>query len=221
MNDLTCAEVRDLGAELALGVLPGRERALAIAHLDHCPACREEIEQMTLIGDGLLGLLPGTEPPVGFESRVLAGLNVPARRSARRRFRMAFAAVAAAAAIALGFGGWTLATTVLDQPAATSQSALVSAHLTKGAHQVGEIFAHPGSPGWVYMHVDFDDGSSGKVTCQLIHHDGSTVNAGSFTMKDGYGYWAAPSHSNPSDLSGARLLAADGSVLATAHFPKT
>jgi hypothetical protein len=31
-NDVTCADVHDVAAELALGVLTGRERAAAIAH---------------------------------------------------------------------------------------------------------------------------------------------------------------------------------------------
>ncbi len=34
LNDMTCAELADVAAELALGVLTGRERAMAIAHLD-------------------------------------------------------------------------------------------------------------------------------------------------------------------------------------------
>ena len=35
LNDMTCEELADVAAELALGVLTGRERAMAIAHLDN------------------------------------------------------------------------------------------------------------------------------------------------------------------------------------------
>ncbi|MGW4994684.1 hypothetical protein ACWEQ3_45005 [Streptomyces mirabilis] len=63
-NDMTCEKLREIGAELALGILPGRERAAAVAHLDRCADCREYVEQLTLVGDGLIGLLPGCEPPV-------------------------------------------------------------------------------------------------------------------------------------------------------------
>ncbi|MGV9630325.1 zf-HC2 domain-containing protein, partial [Streptomyces sp. NPDC003487] len=69
-GDLTCEQVRELSAELALGVLAGRERARAIAHLDRCADCREHVRQLTLVGDRLIGLLPDREPPVGFETRV-------------------------------------------------------------------------------------------------------------------------------------------------------
>jgi hypothetical protein len=39
-SDMTCAELADVAAELALGVLTGRERAMAVAHLDNCDTCR-------------------------------------------------------------------------------------------------------------------------------------------------------------------------------------
>ena len=48
MSDLNkqmgCDEFADAAAELALGVLTGRDRAKAIAHLDQCDACRENIQ---------------------------------------------------------------------------------------------------------------------------------------------------------------------------------
>ncbi|WP_199791353.1 anti-sigma factor family protein [Streptomyces sp. 142MFCol3.1] len=74
-SEVTCEKVREVGTELALGVLPGRERAGAVAHLDECAGCREYVEQLTLVGDGLIGLLPGSEPPVGFEARVAQSLT--------------------------------------------------------------------------------------------------------------------------------------------------
>ncbi|WP_241691921.1 hypothetical protein [Streptomyces lydicus] len=51
-KDLTCEQLHEIGAELALGVLSGRERAEAAAHLDRCADCREYIEQLALVGDG-------------------------------------------------------------------------------------------------------------------------------------------------------------------------
>ena len=41
LNEMGCAEFAGVAAELALGVLTGRERARALAHLDRCDACRE------------------------------------------------------------------------------------------------------------------------------------------------------------------------------------
>ena len=84
LNDMTCAELADVAAELALGVLTGRERAVAIAHLDTCDACREHVRQLMATGEQLRGLLPVAEPPAGFETRVLErlALPVPARQEA-------------------------------------------------------------------------------------------------------------------------------------------
>jgi hypothetical protein len=78
MNDMTCAELADVAAELALGVLTGRERAVAIRHLDTCDACREDVRQLMATGEQLRELLPPAEPPAGFEPRVLERLGLPA-----------------------------------------------------------------------------------------------------------------------------------------------
>jgi hypothetical protein len=77
---MNCGEFADAAAELALGVLTGRERAVALAHLEGCDACREHVRQLALTGEELLGLLPSQEPPPGFETRVFTrlGLAVPA-----------------------------------------------------------------------------------------------------------------------------------------------
>ncbi|WP_137989609.1 anti-sigma factor family protein [Streptomyces vilmorinianum] len=227
MSDMTCERLRELGAELALGILPAQERARAVAHLDRCPGCREHVEQLTLVGDGLLGLLPGTEPPVGFETRVTKRLAPsrpePGPRPSRRR-RLRLAAAAAAAALAFGFAGWAVGTAVDAGPAPTSQvqeqGTLLEAALVSGGHEVGRIFTHSGSPGWVYMSVDLEGGGDATVRCRLERADGSTIGVGSFTLDDGYGHWGAPvTGVDPTTVTGAQLLAADGSVLATAHFP--
>lgn len=77
-GEMMCAELADVAAELALGVLTGRERAMAVAHLDSCDACREDVRQLMATGEHLLELLPPAEPPAGFEISVLARLGLPA-----------------------------------------------------------------------------------------------------------------------------------------------
>ncbi|MGW2460837.1 hypothetical protein ACWC2M_17685, partial [Streptomyces sp. NPDC001761] len=74
-GDANCEKLRELGAELALGVLPGRERAEAVAHLDRCADCREYVRQLTLVGDRLAGLLPDREPPPGFAATTGSSLR--------------------------------------------------------------------------------------------------------------------------------------------------
>jgi hypothetical protein len=76
-SDMTCAELADVAAELALGVLTGRERAMAVAHLDNCDTCREDVRQLMATGEQLLELVPPAEPPAGFETRVLERLGMP------------------------------------------------------------------------------------------------------------------------------------------------
>ncbi len=85
---MDCAQFSDVAAELALGVLTGRERAVALAHLEHCDVCREHVRQLAMTGEELLGLLPSREPRPGFETRVLTRLGlavpVPAARPVSR-----------------------------------------------------------------------------------------------------------------------------------------
>ncbi|MFJ9851121.1 hypothetical protein [Streptomyces sp. NPDC101150] len=244
-SDLTCEELHEAGAELALGVLSGRERAGAAAHLDRCADCREYVEQLALVGDGLLGLLPGSEPPAGFETRVARRLSqvpgardgrVAARGSGRRRVgfrraaRLRLASAAAVLALGFGFGGWALGTAVEHGAAAPARPVQVGAGVLRaqltGAgvadrQPAGEIYAHPGSPGWMFMSVDLADAGvpyNGKVTCVLERTDGTSVRLGTFDLHDGDGYWGAPASVDLATLSGARLTSADGRVLATAHF---
>lgn len=249
-TDRDCERLRAIAEELALGVLPGQERAEAMAHLQRCPVCREHVERLTLVGDGLLALLPGSEPPAGFESRVTEGLGLS--RPARRRRPRAAVAVTAAAAIALGFGfgGWAVGTAVEGSSAPSSQSSEAAGSdqelreaslLTPGHRPVGRIFAYTGSPGWLYMTVDLGQegsasgagvgtgsgdtgrqdayGEAGDVTCRLERTDGTSIRVGEFSLDDGgRGHWGAPAPVDADTVSGARLLAADGSLLATAHF---
>ena len=104
VNEMGCAEFADAAAELALGVLTGRERARALAHLDQCEACRENVRQLTVTGEELVGMLPAIEPPAGFETRVMERLGLgtpaPARQvSPARRFGLKLADWTG--------GGWT------------------------------------------------------------------------------------------------------------------
>jgi hypothetical protein len=240
LNGMNCAQFADVAAELALGVLTGRERAEALAHLEHCDACREHVRQLTATGEGLVGLLPAKEPPPGFESRVMErlGLETPAlrvahhhRRTARRSAgttrpfgkmssgtRRILAAAAVVTALAGGVaGGWGLhaatSTSTSAQPA-LSTATLLSA----GRENVGEVFIYNGDPRWMYMTVDMDSGN-GTVTCQLISTDGRVTTVGSFRLANGYGSWGSPSWVGDGTPVGARLVSANGTVLASASFP--
>jgi hypothetical protein len=237
---LTCAQLRETGAELALGILPARERAAAVAHLQHCPACRDHVRELAHTADGLTDLIPGAEPPVGFEGRVLErmGVRPQATRAGDRppwrwlqwpRWRrLVLATAAAAAAFAVGLGGWGVgdlssgrAPTAPTVPAPVPNPAntLLAADLTSSGQYIGQAFAFTGPSPWVYMSVDGEGLTvDGTVRCQIQRADGSTNTVGSFTLTDGYAQWGGPYPRGSSPVTHARLLAGDGSIMATATF---
>src|ERR1700749_295616 len=195
LNSMTGAEFADSAAELALGVLTGRERAEALAHLDHCEACREHVRQLTTTGEELLALLPAAEPPAGFETRGMDRLRFapPAAPPIRNRKRPAWGhaprRVLAAAAVVVAvagasLGGWGLHGATA--PAAAS-SELRSATLLATDHDsVGNVFMYNGEPRWMYMTVDLESGND-TVICQLVEANGHVTTVGSFRLADGYG----------------------------------
>ena len=291
LNDMTCPELADVAAELALGVLTGRERAVAIAHLGACEACREDVRQLMATGEQLRELLPPAEPPAGFESRVLERLGLPApagqddqgsqdsqygrnRQGSRderdergepgandarplgppgprngprhrraggdtvrpgdrqagappagpggasrpgRMRRVLAAAAVCFAVIGAGLGGWRIGA----GSAPATASPLLSASLVSARSQhVGHVFYYTRDPGWLYMSVDLGSGD-GLVTCQVIDSEGRVATVGSFKLADGYGAWGSPDPGELGELAGARLVSANGTVLATGTFHST
>jgi hypothetical protein len=245
---MSCGEFADVAAELALGVLTGRERAFAVAHLDQCDSCREYVRQLSLTGEEMLGLLPSREPSEGFESRVMARLGVaappppgavpqpslapsssshpslagrPGRKTPKwYTRRMLTVAAAALAVVACGLGGWALrGATAPAGGGSTAQSPLREATLTSATHQSeGKVYLYDDSPRWLYMGVDTHSSSNDTVVCQLVERDGKVITIGSFSLKGGYGAWGSPDPIAASDVTGARLISSDGMVLASASF---
>jgi hypothetical protein len=56
------------------------------------------------------------------------------------------------------------------------------------------------------------------VTCQVVGADGKAHTVGSFKLAGGYGNWVSPDEGNLGSVGGAKLIAPDGKVLATATF---
>lgn len=224
MTELGCEQLRGCAAELALGVLPGREWAAAVEHLEGCPECRSEVEQLALVGDRLLRLAPLAEPPVGFESRVVQRLGRTPSRAAPLRRRWA-SVVAAGTIAAAGLGGWAIGTANDSGTPGHAASQLMSGELTAGHTGIGSVFLHPGDPAWVFMTVDHDGASTGYldnwVTCELTLDKGPAVRVGTFQLTGGYGYWGAPVHVASTSVTGARLVSPNGTVLATASIKRS
>jgi len=111
-----CLDVQPELTELALGLLSGRERAAALAHVEGCPSCSAELEQLSQVADRLPQVAPEVEPPVGFETALFerlrhqggpvapgsarpAGRPQADRSPARRRRAVLAVAAAAVAAV--------------------------------------------------------------------------------------------------------------------------
>ncbi|MGH3846353.1 MAG: zf-HC2 domain-containing protein [Pseudonocardiaceae bacterium] len=218
MTELSCRQCNELAAELALGVLPGVERARVLAHLSQCATCANTVSSLTLTVDRLIELLPDAEPPAGFEQRALTALGPPAPRV--RRWWLPAAAVIIA--IALVGAGWTLGRATVGvaplEVGATPRTVLF-APLTSAGKEVGQAFLYPGQPAWIYMSLDTDtDTASGTVRCELVRRDGSTVQIGTFHLAKGYAAWGGPADIDRDSLATARVIDSAGAVLATARF---
>lgn len=75
MSGAGCGYVSDVAAELALGLLTGRERAACLTHLEGCGACRAEVSGLAVTADDVLLAGPRSAPPEGFDHRVLDRLT--------------------------------------------------------------------------------------------------------------------------------------------------
>lgn len=216
--------MRELAPELALDVLTGYERATAQAHLGMCAPCREYVSSLTQIGDRLLTLVPGVEPPVGFEDRVLArmGLAAPPAQAPRRRWWPMALVAASVAAVVFGFGGWMAGDMTTDgTPVAASgnHQVLRFAQLRNSSQrQVGQVFTYEGSPSWVWMSIAMADANVGTVWCELQKQDGTFIPIGDFPLSGGKGSWGAQLKVDPNTVVGARLTSDQGTVLASASF---
>lgn len=213
MTESSCDEARALVPEYALGIL---EPALAhrmSAHIATCIACQHEVDETGAVGDQLLDLIPDAEPPLGFDRAVIAAIG---RRPGRRRRVRVFAGVSALAASVAAVAGIAV-TTLTGQH--DVRSVELTAVLHQGTRSVGTVYIG-GDPAWVTMSVDHA-ALTGTVVCQLVSRDGSATTVGDFQLVGGSGKWSAPDPAAYANVVGARLIAPDGTVMATATFTAT
>jgi hypothetical protein len=223
MIEPSCTRVRDSAAEFALDILPPIERSAIAAHLLRCASCREEVDSLVGVGARLLELVPGTEPPLGFDRRVLARMHLAHPRSrrhvigalGRRRPRLLVGVAATAAAVAVALG--PLGLYPGRETDHTPSGAILAAEFHQGSHDVGMLYGYPGSPPWFSMTVRGATGSD-TVTCELVGKDGSLTPIGSFVLVRGRGSWGAPEHGGFANVAGAQLVGSDGRVIAWASF---
>jgi hypothetical protein len=220
MRERGCPQHADDLAQLALGVLTGRDRARALSHVESCRRCADELEQLSRVADTVVQAAPEVEPPVGFEVRLFERMGVaPARPKAHRRFRasrlMPFGVAAAVVALGLGLG-LTLSSSPTPTTTAKSQhSGGVSANLVANGVAVGKVDAFGGAKPWMSMSLE-DSPARATVMCAVTTKDGVTHWVGSFVARKGYGAWAAPLHVDPAKIRTAEVVSPSGKVIATA-----
>ncbi len=220
MSKRGCEEYADDLGELALGVLTGRDRARVLSHVEACPRCAEELEQLSRAADAVVQVAPEVEPPVGFETRVFERMGVADVRPLRRRTRRYWMpASVAAAVVALAVGLGVTLTSSPPPPSTSAQGAhhhaLLAGDLREGGQVVGRVETFGGTKPWMQMSLE-DSTARGPVRCLVVTDDGMTHWVGTFVAREGYGAWSAPLHVNPKDVRSAEVVSASGAVIATA-----
>jgi hypothetical protein len=222
----SCAETAHALPELALGVLTGRDRAAALAHVESCSRCADELEQLARAADAVVRVAPELEPPVGFEVRLFSRMGVTEDElAARRRYprppTWLFASAAAVVALVVGLGiGWMASSSPSGPTNAavgtsTGQGPVTTAALKDDGRTVGRVVTTGGSTPWMFMTLD-GTSAQGTVTCEVVTDNGVTHVVGTFTAKNGYSTWGAPLPVSPHDVRRAQVVSAQGTVLATA-----
>jgi hypothetical protein len=223
-RDTGCEHYENELAELALGVLTGRERAQVLAHVESCPRCAEELEILSRTADSVVLAAPEMEPPLGFEVRLFEKMGVTDGASRRRHLRpsrwVPVVVGVAAAAAALGLGlSLTSSSPLSSSPtvAAPAPSAhhVMTGDLTENGDTVGHVMAVGGDKPWISMMMA-DSSARGTVSCEVVTDDGVTHPVGTFVADKGYGAWIAPLHVDPADVRTAEVVSPSGTVIATA-----
>ncbi len=217
-----CEEYENELAELALGILTGRERARVLSHVGSCPRCAEELEVLSRAADTVVLAAPEMEPTLGFEVRLFERMgvtDVPRRRRRLRPSRWVPAVVgvaAVAAALALGL---SLASGPAPAPTGTAHAQgsrqVVTADLTANGRTVGHVITVGGAKPWLSMTLD-DSAARGTVHCVVVTKDGVRHDVGTFDARAGYGAWMAPLPVDPADVHTAEVVSPSGTVIATA-----
>ena len=223
MNDNACARLREMAAEVALGIADGADRAWALEHLTDCPDCRERVERMATVADELLLLSPLAEPPAGFEERVTSAIEPAPRPRSLPRLRIAIPALVAAAiaAVAVWFG---LAN---DRHLADSYRAtLAVAHGQRFAaasmsmadgNEIGYVYGYQGRASWVFAAM-YDCPWDGSYELEGVTSDGTTVPIAPIDIKDGHGSVGKVTPVDYDSLTEVRMIDDNGHTIAASEL---
>ena len=183
-----CREWRESLGAYALGHLPADERAGLEAHLEGCPGCRAEAEQLAQLASPMALADPArfeeaTDPPPALAGKVAGAIGRERRAERRRnrtRFGLALGGAAAAAAAIL-----VLLVLPGGDPPATPEEHVTFSGLPKGLKISATLI--PNAFGTeIHMYVKgVDSGTLCRV--YLRRADGTELSAGTFRYRWGDG----------------------------------
>jgi hypothetical protein len=237
---LTCAEVENLGPELATGTLSGGERASALEHLESCARCRQFVDDLSSVADALLLLAPEAEPPIGFESRAAARIAaaaaapsptegsapvVPITSQTPRRRRLIAVAAAAFVAGALGAGTFAWWASGRDHQPGTVTSPIVRTAVVRTTTQNGRYTCHAmvvgTNPAWLYMSMTQPNQHDGQYRVEGVGLT-TTIPLGTIDVRSGRGaIGVVLKDISPTDLTELRVFDSSGVLRYQAKFTTT
>ena len=183
-------EFRNDVPEYVLGILDGRDRAALLTHVEHCDECSDAVQGLSSTSDALLHVPVGVEPPVGFESRVLARIDAARPQRTTQHSRGRWLGVAAAVIVVSGAIGIGVSHLGSSSHPSSDQAAgrLEQRSLIAGNHNVGEVMAYAGKPAWMFVTVDVTNAPN-AVRCIIVTKQGVRDDIGTFSLSRGQGSW--------------------------------
>lgn len=218
-HDPECRALGDDLASLALGALTGLDRARVLAHLETCPHCTAEVEELSGAADALTALIPEAPPPPGFADRTMDLIRAEgpvsrppvSRRMVSRRVA-AMAAVLILVALGVGVGAVVASPGTKAPTAAVRTTSLHSTVGTKGT----VLLVSKGGYGWLVVDLR-DSPASGVVTCSISLADGTREDLGAFALTDGRGSWSVPLPVPASSVRAVSVVDGAGAMVASAR----
>src|SRR5205085_4707552 len=122
--------------------------------------CRAEADSYVEVADELLLLAVSAEPPVGFETAVMARID---RAPLHRHRYRTVALLAAAAVLLVGLG---LVVGRANAPSTPADAELAVSLRTASGRAVGTAVVHDGNPGWIFATMSYHE--DWKVRVELV-----------------------------------------------------